>query len=284
MVQILKMKKINLIIFLVLYGVGVLCAQVNSQLGIISKQPFQIGETVTFHSSVLQEDRSLNIYLPPSYHPDSTRKFPVIYLLDGSADEDFIHTVGLVQYGNFPWINLLPESIVVGIANVDRRRDFTFPTNIQLDKERYPTTGRSADFIQFLEQELLPFVQQNYLVNDTTTLIGQSLGGLLATEILFKKPDMFRNYIIISPSLWWDKESLLAQMPSFKAADKSIYIGVGKKEPVPMERDAEKLHKMLKAQRVNGFDIHYRLFTEQGHADIMHLALYDAFSKVFGKK
>ncbi|MBI1228308.1 MAG: alpha/beta hydrolase [Bacteroidetes bacterium] len=278
------MLKKLVIIFLLGLSLENTQGQSQSTPNALSNNPFTIGEITTIHSQVLNEDRTLNIYLPPSYHPDSLRKFPVIYLLDGSADEDFIHTVGLVQYGNFPWINLLPESIVVGIANVDRRRDFTFPTTIQEDKTRNPTSGSSTNFIQFLEKELLPFMGQNYLVNDTTTLIGQSLGGLIATEILFKKPDMFHNYVIISPSLWWDKESLLAQMPSFKSANKSIYVGVGKKEPVPMERDAKNLYQKIKSQKVQGFYIYYNLFKEQGHADIMHLALYDAFTKIFMKK
>jgi predicted alpha/beta superfamily hydrolase len=246
-----------------------------------TKTAFVLGETVTIKSKTLHEDRTLNIYLPPSYGADSLRKFPVIYLLDGSADEDFIHTVGLVQYGNFPWINMLSETIVVGIANVDRKRDFTFPTTIEKDKKDFPTTGGSAKFIQFLDSELLPYVTENYRTNDTTTLIGQSLGGLLATEILFKQPDMFRNYIIISPSLWWNHESLLKQVTDLNTNGKTVFIGVGKKEPKPMERDARKLYRVLKSQRNKGLNLYYKLFKKQGHGDILHVALYEAFLQVF---
>lgn len=57
----------------------------------------------------------------------------MIYLLDGSADEEFIHIVGLVQYNSFEWISQIPKSIVVGIATVARRRGFTFPTTIDTD-------------------------------------------------------------------------------------------------------------------------------------------------------
>ena len=103
-------------------------------------KPFILGEIATIQSVELAEKRSLNIYLPEGYSPDSTTTYPVIYLLDGSADEDFIHVVGLVQFSNFPWVNILPPTIVVGIANVDRKRDFTFPTTIEKDKKDYPTT------------------------------------------------------------------------------------------------------------------------------------------------
>ena len=93
-----------------------------------SSKPFCIGKTITIHSKILNEDRILNIYLPNSYNPDSVKTYPVIYLLDGSRDEDFIHISGLVQFGSFSWINMIPETIVVGIANIDRKRDFTFKT------------------------------------------------------------------------------------------------------------------------------------------------------------
>lgn len=274
------MKKINIAIFIVLYGVGYLCAQVNKQQD-ITKQPFQIGETLSFHSGVLQEDRSLNIYLPPSYAADSLRSFPVTYLLDGSADEDFIHVVGLVQFATFPWVNSMPESIVVGISNVDRRRDFTFPTTIAADKKAYPTTGGSADFIAFMEQELIPIVQKNYRTNDTTTLVGQSLGGLLGVEVLYKKPDLFANYIIVSPSLWWDAESLLKLEPSISKKPKTVYLTVGGQEPEPMVKDAKTLMDLLAG---TGYRRIFNIAEDQGHGNILHLALYDAFARVFSAK
>src|SRR5690606_38113758 len=108
---------------------------------------FVLGVVDEIQSKELSEKRILNIYLPEGYHQSDAAKYPVIYLLDGSADEDFIHIVGLVQFNSFEWINQVPKSIVVGIATVDRRRDFTFPTTIQKDKKTNPTSGHSGKFI-----------------------------------------------------------------------------------------------------------------------------------------
>ena len=88
-------------------------------------KPFVLGVIDEIQSKELTEKRVLNIYLPEGYNKMDTVKYPVIYLLDGSANEDFIHIVGLVQFFSFEWINLVPKSIVVGIATVDRKRDFT---------------------------------------------------------------------------------------------------------------------------------------------------------------
>lgn len=244
------------------------------------KAPFSIGETWSFYSNELEEERIVNVYLPSSYEENSTKKYPVIYLLDGSADEDFVHIAGLVQFGNFPWVDLLPESIVVGIANVDRRRDFTYPSNNLQDKTEFPTTGGSAAFIRFLEQELQPLVAQTYPVGDTTTLIGQSLGGLLATEILFKQPSLFDNYLIISPSLWWDDESLLSYQPDLSGVRGQVYVGVGKEGPT-MKRVARSLTKKLKKLQVK---THFEYFGGQDHVNILHQAVYQAFSVLYPKE
>ena len=188
----------------------VLCAVVTIQYNSMEAQdarPLSIGETLEINSDILGEKRTLNIYLPPGYDNSQDVSYPVIYLLDGSLNEDFLHIVGLVQF--FEMQMGFPKTIVVGIGNVDRKRDFTFHTDIASLTKTYPTTGKSALFIDFIEKELKPFIRNKYKTGKQEILLGQSLGGLVATEIFFKKPGLFNNYIIVSPSLWWDNESLL---------------------------------------------------------------------------
>lgn len=266
--------------FLLVFNDASLAQKANTGL---KKTPFVIGETIEFYSEILNENRTLNIYLPNGYDPDSEQEYPVIYLLDGSADEDFIHIAGLVQFGSFPWIELIPETIVVGIGNVDRRRDFTYPTTIEVDKKEFPTAGNSETFIQFIESELQPLIRGQYKTNGERSIIGQSLGGLLATEILFKKPDLFDNYIIASPSLWWDDQSLLSWEPMKYKMDKNVYIAVGKEGEI-MERDANSLYKKLKAESEKNTMLYFEFFEEQNHGDVLHLAVYDAFEKIFRKE
>ncbi|MTB53534.1 alpha/beta hydrolase [Lewinella sp. W8] len=248
---------------------------------VISQAPFSIGETLVVRSSVLQEDRTINVYLPASYAEDSIRKYPVIYLLDGSRGEDFIHVSGIVQFCSFSWINIIEESIVVGIGNVDRRRDFTYPSSEEIDRKEFPSSGASAAFITFMDQELQRLINEKYRTTDNRTLIGQSLGGLLATEILFSRPDLFDHYIIVSPSLWWDGERLLERELEKPLKDKSVYVAVGHEGEV-MERLAQSLFLKLSLERGEEARLFFRYFEEQNHGDALHLAVYDAFEKLFG--
>ncbi len=248
-----------------------------------TSQVFSIGESLTWHAETLDQSRTINVYLPQSYHSNQTKTYPVIYLLDGSADEDFIHIAGLVQFGSFSWIKMMQESIVVGLANVDRKQDFTYPTKNEADKLAFPTTGGSAAFIKFIEQELQPLVKRKYRTQASTTLVGQSLGGLLATEILFKHPDMFNNYLIVSPSLWWDDGSLLAQTSDLTFKNKSIFIAVGKEGPI-MESAAKNLYTHLKPMQNRHNRIGFEFFAELDHGDTLHQAAYAGFKYLFETK
>ncbi|AWA31455.1 esterase [Flavobacterium magnum] len=261
-------------------------AQNKKSNGTTEAKPFVLGVVDEYHSAQLNENRILNIYLPEGYDPDNGTKYPVIYLLDGSADEDFIHVVGLLQFYNFDWINLVPKSIVVGIASVDRQRDFTFPTTVAEDRKKYPTTGHSDRFMAFIEKELQPYIEKKYHAGTERTIIGQSLGGLLATEILFKKTQLFNRYIIISPSLWWDNGSLLnEQTPNLR--DVAVYLAVGKEGLTPtatprvMEVDANVLSEKLKKSGTEGADIYFDYLPEENHATIMHQAVMNAFKYLY---
>jgi len=260
---------------------------VRGQQGVhVPPSPFVLGVIDSLHSAILTEKRTLNIYLPEGYASD-TAHYPVIYLLDGSADEDFIHVAGLVQFFNFPWIQRFPNSIVVGIVNTNRQRDFTFAvpdldflTAIGFEKSRFPSYGGSDKFISFIEKELQPFIEKNYRTTTGKTLIGQSLGGLVASEILLKRPAMFDTYIIMSPSLWWNKESLLADGKNLALpqTDKGlrVYIGVGKEDSF-MRKDAKKLAAIVKRNAGNTSKIYFDYLPHEDHATMGHQALYNAF-------
>lgn len=271
----------------------VVVAQKNIVPNTDNARPFVLGVVHEIKSQFLGETRTLNIYLPEGFNKNDTITYPVAYLLDGGADEDFIHIAGLYQFNNFSWINRVPKTIVVGIATIDRRRDFTFKTEVEKEKTLYPSSGHSNNFISFLKKELIPFIEKNYNGSASATIIGQSLGGLLATEILLNKPSLFSRYIIVSPSLWWSNGSLLARASKLlrenNLSGARVYIGVGKEGLTPssppriMEADAKQLaEKIVKANRQNR--VYYDYLPKEDHATIMHQAVYNALRVLYPKQ
>lgn len=279
------MKFFSFILLLLFFLINPTLAQKDLLIQGNNQNPFVLGTVDKIQSIELGENRILNIYLPEGYSSDSAITYPVIYLLDGSANEDFIHIVGLVQF--LTMIKKMPASIVVGIANIDRRRDFTFPTGIAEDKKNYPTTGSSAKFIRFIEKELQPFVERKYKTNDSKTIIGQSLGGLLVTEILLKKQGLFNNYIIVSPSLWWNNESLLLEAPELLKKQTGnaikVYVSVGT-EGKQMEGDAKKLAEILETFGKKNMSISFLFLPNESHLTILHNSVYKGFEILYPKK
>lgn len=241
----------------------------------LESAPLTIGEILKIESDILNEERILNVYLPEGYSENSNRDYPVIYLLDGTINEDFLHVVGLIQFGSFSWIDFVPESIVVGIANIDRKKDFTFPSTDGRDNKEFPTNGHSATFIQFIKQEVIETIESRFRTTDNKTLVGQSLGGLLATEILFTETTMFNKYVIVSPSMWWDAGSLFNKQPAIFENDPSIFIAVGKEGP-NMETNAMKLYVSILQQIRDETKIGFSFMPDKDHGDALHLGLYQA--------
>lgn len=249
-------------------------------------QSLCIGQTISLSSKILNERRTINVSLPEGYEAADTQRYPVVYILDGGIDEDFLHILGLLRYNATTWVHRVPKSIVVGIQNTNRQRDFTFtvPNLDFLDKTGYakadiPVYGGSANFISFIKNELQPFIQSEYRSNGQNVIIGESLAGLLATEILLKEPELFSTYIIVSPSLWWGGESLLHQADSLISANlrrpKSVYIAApDKKEFGFMYEDAHALFDQLKKNGNTKANFDY--LPRETHATALHQAVYDA--------
>lgn len=276
------MKIIALFLSLSLVACDVLTAQETINENGHTTTDLFLGETLQLTSKALGEERLVNVYLPRDYDPDSSATYPVVYLLDGGVDEDFIHIAGIIQFANFPWLDMMPQSILVGIVNVDRKRDFTYPSSIKADIEYIPTSGHSEAFISFISEELQPMIESRYKCNEDRMLIGQSLGGLLASEILYSNQNLFNRYLIVSPSLWWDERSLLSRNLEL-SQETTVFIAVGK-EGEEMEDVARKLNEQLVDGASNGNQVDFLYFGEQDHANILHLAVYYGIQSFYPKE
>lgn len=268
------------------------CLSLAPVIGFSQSAPLVIGTSDTLFSEILSEKRTVNISLPEGYNPNDTVHYPVVYLLDGGMEEDFIHILGLYRFNSTSWNSITPPAIIVGITNINRLRDMTFPTSDTAYLNKYPNSGHADRFIRFIQSELIPFINENYKTNQTRTLIGESLAGLLTTEILLQRPDLFTQYMIVSPSLWWNNRSILnsATENLAKAVQHhpiTVFLAVGKEGLTPganpklMNEDVIALRDKLKT--VAGLKIHYDYLKDKNHANVLHQAVYNAlleFSKL----
>jgi len=151
--------------------------------------PITTGHTLQIQSKVLGEARKLMVCLPNGYERSTTR-FPVLYVLDGEGNYLFSAAVADVLANS----GRMPPVIVVGIPNTNRMRDFT-PTATK----DAPASGGAPKFLEFLEQEVFPFVDGKYRTEKYRILFGHSLCGMFAVYTLLSAPDLFQACIAASP-------------------------------------------------------------------------------------
>ena len=181
-------------------------------------------------SVVAGQEYELHILLPGGYK-NSSKKYPVVYLMDSQWDFPLVKSL----YGEHYFDGFIPELIIVGVTwgginpNPDslRARDYT-PTK----ENRLPQSGGADNFLSFMKNELFPFIETNYKAdNKNRTLMGCSLGGLITLYALFTQPELFTGYAAASPAVGWDREVLYKYEKIFAekklASPVRVYMTIG---------------------------------------------------------
>jgi len=151
-------------------------------------------ELTKFKSLINNQEYVLNVYLPGSYS-NTTREFPVLYVLDGQWSFPYIAGVQGVAEGLY-YDGLAPEMIVVGITwtgdyDANRQRDFT-----PIQTNEFPNSGGAPKFFNVLRNEIVKMIDSSYRTDKiNNTLTGGSLGGRFILYALFQNPQLFNRYI-----------------------------------------------------------------------------------------
>lgn len=169
-----------------------------------------------FHSAILDNDRTLLVYLPPGYEDDDGRRYPVLYMHDGQNIFDASTSFAGVEWGVDETAQRLIEAgtiepiIIVGIYNnADRMTEYT----------PRPAGEKGDAYARFVVQEVKPFIDQTYRTDpsrEKTGVAGSSLGGLISLYMVWAHADTFGRCGGVSPSLWWSDRWLARQ---WRAAD-----------------------------------------------------------------
>lgn len=157
----------------------------------------------------------------------SNEKYAVIYVLDGEENFDFVASHCKKLSDSHGLANVLVVSIGYGR---DREMDYT-PTKTG------ETTGGATEFLQFIKEQLIPKMEQDFKADtarSSRVILGHSYGGLFGAWAFATENSLFGNYILLSPSLWFDNEVTLRMESynrnSIKDRQQLIFMGVGEME------------------------------------------------------
>ena len=143
----------------------------------------------TIASKILSEKRAFEIQLPRSFDKDDKIKYPLMIIMDG--DHLFNMVSGTVDYLSY-WGDI-PENLVVGIKQIDSRfKDSSIFDNVN----NTPITS-TANFYDFIVQELIPYLSKNYRASDFIIVLGQERTANFINFFLLKNDPLIRGYISI---------------------------------------------------------------------------------------
>lgn len=244
-----------------------------------------IGSKHSLWSEILNEDREYWISLPDSYNvlESSHKSYPLLIVLDGNVH--FKALSGMVNYMSSDLYRnrKIPEMIVVGIQNVDRRRDYT-PDKIVTAREN--NSGGGERFLSFLENELIPELDQKYRTGQYRILFGHSLGGLLATHAYMKEKTLFNSFIAVDPSFGtWDSETMDKKLDFLNknSFERFIYIATanwGKRNIRNRDRHV-RLYESLNRKCKGELPAKLEYFENEDHSSVPIIAFHNGISTIF---
>lgn len=220
----------SLIFLLVCSPAAVLAADTVGTKDLLARQEgvYGIPGSQTFIVNAA-DGRNYRIFVWVPDEPAPAGGFPVLVTLDGNAYFAAAVSALRVMAPANPMLKMKSSvtrpMIVVGVgypgdepfALSDRAFDYLpalIHDNTDLPRQGWPgrAPGGADPFIAFLVEELRPALAARYPIDpDHQSLMGHSLGGFFTLYALMKRPGAFRNYIAVSPSLWWDEHALVTE-------------------------------------------------------------------------
>ena len=149
--------------------------------------------TVEYESKTIGCTRKAVVYTPPGYQKDGGKKYPVLYLLHGSGDDE----TGWNQKGAAAVIldNLLGENKIVPMIVV-MPYGYGLPPGKKITATSTPEekTSQRRNFTDDLLKDLKPFVASHYDTADDRehcAIAGLSMGGSQSLSIGLNNLDSF---------------------------------------------------------------------------------------------
>ncbi|MEM8846713.1 MAG: alpha/beta hydrolase-fold protein [Bacteroidota bacterium] len=213
--------------------------------------PITIGTQHTITSSILNQDRAIQIYTPDTYS-DSTREYPVLYILDGQRY--FLSGVSVQTGMKNP--RAIPEMIVVGITTQNPLRRTLFG-------------DESEKFTDFLIKEVVQYVDSNYRTSDQRVIFGWEAAAYYLSELILQQNEVFDGAIITDGG--YASEDLVKEF----ASDKDVYLFMANsRKDIYYIGSTDAFHEVLKNYAPKNLIWKYRLFNDETHESLPHLALY----------
>ena len=159
-----------------------------------SAQHGKVMDDLSLNSKILKSERKFAVYLPPDYQ-NSTRSYPVLYLLHGYTDD---HT-GWVQFGEV--LHIADKAIISGEAT---SMIIVMPDAQTGKKGYFNSFSEKWNYENYFFNEFIPFIEEKYRVKSEKkyrAIAGLSMGGGGGFVYALHHPEMFASACPLSAYL-----------------------------------------------------------------------------------
>ena len=217
-------------------------------------------EKKAVESKILGEKRVMFVRLPENYK-NSAATYPVLYILDGHR---LVEKPYKKIFDQLAENDEVPDVIMVGIANKGG-----IPLRSSRNRDFNPDGIGAQNFLKFMKQELIPFIDENYRTNACRVLLGHSSAGLFTIFALFADPELFTGYIPSCPALSADDKTVFDMARTFGMTQTDmnnyLFIGIGAEDYSGFIRSTEKVVTILKTQDPEGLIWEYHKYPGENH-------------------
>lgn len=187
-------------------------------------QVFQLTDTNT------QRTYALYVQVPPHYARQPQQDFPLVLMTDAAYSFPLISGAARLPMNT----GKMQPAILVGLSyeqgfngQQSRVRDYTISEHSAWPNE----TGGAKQHARFIAEQVLPYLANEFRMSaKERTFVGHSLGGLFGGYLLARYPDAFDNYILSSPSFWYNDGALFDFDFTATEASKKVLINIGANE------------------------------------------------------
>jgi len=239
-------------------------------------------ETIKIDSKVFGVDREIMIYTPRLYDKSPDKKYEVVYVFDSQARQYFD-----IVHSDLTFLNNAVPMIVVGVASPERDEDFLPPyKHEETARMMRGKQGKASRFLDYLNTEVFPYVEQNYRTLPTRIAVGHSNGGVFISYCLLEKPELFDAYISISPHLRYDQMQMIDRFNQFDSSTlkKSIfyYMCKGNEASTGWEESITKARTFFENDALQQkIHFEYELFPKLDHTTVIPTAIINGFNAWF---
>jgi len=234
------------------------------------------GRLDSVNSTILHQKRYIQVFIPEAYKPGSPDKYDVLYVLDGGNwNISLIKQVQRFVEGE----GNMPPTIIVSVMGIDRNVELT-PTHL----DSWKGSGGGHDFLGYIKNELIPYINQKYPSNGDNTIWGHSLGGMFVLYAMLSEPNTFKSYICVDPSVWWDN-CLVAKMaaeklPAMKDLNATLYIS-GRHDANFHDMRVDSIETVLKQFAPAGLKWKVEPYENETHSSVRLKTTYDGLKYAY---